>query len=165
MILAGFSYTCAAVAMAILAGLLTTRYRHSDLARRVAVVAAVTAVWATLLAFSARLGDRREWIGIAAGALRHAGWLFALAAPNGRRFHPWIVRAVFLLCAALFMVAIVGAVFVFPAGSYLDPVKLRNASALLLACAGLVLTEQVMRNATVGSSRGVRMLIVGAGGQ
>jgi putative PEP-CTERM system histidine kinase len=165
MILAGFSYTCAAVAMAILAGLLTARYRHSDLARRVAVVAAVTAVWATLLAFSARLGDRREWIGIAADALRYAGWLFALSAPNGRRFHPWIVRAGFLLCAALFMVAIVGAVFVFPAGSYLDPVKLRNASALLLACAGLVLTEQVMRNATVGSSRGVRMLIVGAGGQ
>src|SRR5262249_48335366 len=116
-------------------------------------------------AFSARLGERRDWIGIAADALRYAGWLFALSTPDGRRFHPWIVRAGFLLCAGLFVVALIGAVFLPAAGSYVDPLRLRNASALLLACAGLVLIEQVMRNASDGSSRGVRMLIIGVGGQ
>jgi hypothetical protein len=73
MIFAGLSYTCAAVAMVVLAGLLTTRYRHSDLARRVAIVCAVSAVWAGVLAFSARYGERRPWIEVGVMALRYAG--------------------------------------------------------------------------------------------
>lgn len=165
MIFAGLSYTCAAFAMAVLTGILLTRYRHSDLARRVAIVCAVSAVWAALLAFSARLGERREWIGIAADALRYAGWLFALSIPNSRSFHPWIVRGGFLLCATLVIVSVSGAFVPVPALAALDPVRLHNASALLLACAGLVLTEQVVRNAPAGSARGLRLLIVGIGGQ
>jgi putative PEP-CTERM system histidine kinase len=165
MIFAGLSYTCAAVAMAVLAGVLLTRYRHSDLARRVAVVCAVSAVWAGILAFSARYGERRPWIEVGVMALRYAGWLFALSTPNARSFHPWIVRAGFALCAALAVIALGGALLVPGTPLPLNPVALHSASGLLLACAGLVLTEQVVRNATPGSSHGLRLLIVGIGGQ
>ncbi len=59
MIFAGLSYTCAAIALAVLTGLLLTRHRHSDLARRVAIACAVSALWAVLRACSSRLGERR----------------------------------------------------------------------------------------------------------
>ena len=165
MIFAGLSYTCAAVAMVVLAGLLTTRYRHSDLARRVAIVCAVSAVWAGVLAFSARYGERRPWIEVGVMALRYAGWLFALSTPNARSFHPWIVRGGFALCAALAVMALVGALMVTGTPLPINPVVLHSASGLLLACAGLVLTEQVVRNATPGSSHGLRLLVAGIGGQ
>src|ERR1044072_6582685 len=128
MIFAGLSYTCAAIAMAVLTGMLLTRYRHSDLARRVAIVCAVSAVWAVLLAFSARLGERREWRSIAADALRYAGWLFALSTPNSRSLHPWILRGGFLLRAALVVLAFAGAFLPVPAVAAMDPVRLHNAS-------------------------------------
>jgi putative PEP-CTERM system histidine kinase len=165
MIFAGVSYTVALFALLGLAGILSTRYRHSDLARRVAIVCFVSAMWAGLLAFSARFGAAREWIEIAADALRYGGWLFALSTPDTRSFHPWIVRGGFALCAALALLALLGAVTPVPAGQFLDPVELHNVSGLLLACAGLVLTEQVMRNALANSTRGVRLLTVGIGGQ
>jgi hypothetical protein len=112
MIFAGLSYTCAAVAMAVLSGFLVTRYRHNDLARRVAMVCAVSAIWAGVLAFSGGFGDRRPWIEIGMMGLRYAGWLFALSTPNARSFHPWIVRGGFLLCSGLALVALVGALMV-----------------------------------------------------
>lgn len=164
MIFAGLSYTCAAVAMAVLTGFLLVRHRHNDLARRVAIVCAVSAVWAGVLAFSARYGERRPWIEMGVMALRYAGWLFALSTPNARSFHPWIVRGGFLLCAGLAVVALVGALLAGAALS-MDPTMLHSGTGLLLSCAGLVLTEQVVRNAPPGNSRGVRLLIVGIGGQ
>jgi len=165
MIFAGLSYTCATLALLVLAGILCSRYRHSDLARRVAIVCFVSAVWAALLGFSARLGERREWIEIAADALRYGGWFFALSTPNSRSFHPWLVRGGFVLCAVLVLLGFVGALAQGVPGVPADPVQLHNVSGLLLACAGLVLIEQVVRNAPAGSSRGVRLLIVGIGGQ
>jgi putative PEP-CTERM system histidine kinase len=165
MIFAGLSYTCAAFAMAVLAGVLFTRYRHSDLARRVAIVCTVSAVWAGVLAFSARYGDRRPWIEVGVMALRYAGWLFALSTPNARSFHPWIVRGGFALCATLAVLALAGGLMGTGMPLPINPVVLHSASGLLLACAGLVLTEQVVRNATPGSSHGLRLLIVGIGGQ
>jgi putative PEP-CTERM system histidine kinase len=165
MIFAGLSYTCAAVAMAVLAGFLVTRYRHNDLARRVAIVCAVSAVWAGVLAFSGRYAERRPWIEMGVMALRYAGWLFALSTPDARSFHPWIVRGGFLLCAALAVIGLVGALMASATPMTINPAVLHSASGLLLACAGLVLTEQVVRNAPPGSSHGVRMLIVGVGGQ
>jgi putative PEP-CTERM system histidine kinase len=165
MIFAGLSYTCAAVAMAVLSGVLLTRFRHSDLARRVAIVCAVSAVWAGVLAFGARYGERRPWIEMGVMSLRYAGWLFALSTPNARSFHPWIVRGGFLLCAALAVVSLAGALLLPGAPLPINPGSLHSASGLLLACAGLILTEQVVRNASPGSSHGLRLLIVGVGGQ
>jgi len=165
MIFAGISYTFASAALLVLAGILLTRYRNSDLARRVAIVCVVSAVWAGLLACSARLGERREWIEIGADALRYAGWLFALSPPNSRSFHPWIVRGGFVLCALLTFLAVVGALVQGSSAPFFDPVQLHSVSGLLLACAGLVLTEQVVRNAPAGSIHGVRLLTMGIGGQ
>lgn len=165
MIFAGLSYTCATLALLALAGILFTRYRNNELARRVAIVSFVSALWAALLGFSARLGERREWIEIAADALRYGGWFFALSTPDARSFHPWLVRGGFVLCALLLAAGLVGAWVQVPLNFLVDPVQLHSVSGLLLACAGLVLTEQVVRNAPAGSTRGVRLLIVGIGGQ
>jgi putative PEP-CTERM system histidine kinase len=166
MIFAGVSYTVALFALLALAGILSTRYRHSDLARRVAIVCLVSAVWAGLMAFSARLGVRRDWIEIAADALRYGGWLFALSIPDSRSFHPWILRSGFAMCAGLVVLAVFGALTQNSSfGRFLDPVGLHNVTGLLLACAGLVLTEQVMRNASANSTSGARLLTVGIGGQ
>ena len=165
MIFAGLSYTCAFLAMAVLAGYLLTRHRQSDFARRVALVSFVSAIWAGLLAFSARYGERREWVELGALALRYAGWLFALSTPNARSLLTWMVRGGYVLCGALFMLALVGGLLADSTLSFIDPSALHSGSGLLLACAGLVLTEQVVRNAPAGNSHGVRLLVVGIGGQ
>ncbi len=153
MIFAGLSYTCAFLAMAVLAGYLLTRHRESDFARRVALVSFVSAIWAGLLAFSARYGERREWVELGALALRYAGWLFALSTPNARSLLTWMVRGGYVLCGALFMLALVGGLLAGSSVSFADPSVLHSGSGLLLACAGLVLTEQVVRNAPAGNSQ------------
>src|SRR5438552_2461147 len=128
MIFAGLSYFAAAFALLALAGFLLSRHRQSDLARRVAIVCFVSAVWAGLLAFSARLGERREWIEIAADSLRYGGWLFALSTSDARRFHPWIVRSAFALCAVLVLLAAIGAALAGTTLPFIDPVQLHSVS-------------------------------------
>ena len=130
-----------------------------------ALVSFVSAIWAGLLAFSARYGEHREWVELGALALRYAGWLFALSTPNARSLLTWMVRGGYVLCGALFMLALVGGLLAGSTVSFIDPSALHSGSGLLLACAGLVLTEQVVRNAPAGNSHGVRLLVVGIGGQ
>jgi putative PEP-CTERM system histidine kinase len=158
------SYLLCACTAAIVSGLLLARSRQGDITRRTAFASAVTALWALVLAGQGFAALDSGWVTLLAEALRCGAWVVVLRAlaPNAPT---WLKGGYLVLVAVLVLYALAGWT-----GNYTGRFELPLAGALqtgglLLAFAGLIATEQAMRNAQLTVTRNVRLLAAGIGGQ
>jgi hypothetical protein len=158
------TYLLAALAAAIVCAVLLIGSRKGDITRRAVVACAISAAWGLVMAAQAYVGARTSWVALMAEALRYGAWLVVLrslapASPT------WFKRTFLGVAVALFGYSVVGWVgdysglFTLPLDGVLETV------CLLLAFAGLVATEQAMRNAPLEHSSHVRLCAIGVGGQ
>jgi putative PEP-CTERM system histidine kinase len=143
---------------------LLAKSRNGEVARRGAMACAISAGWALILCGEKWLGIRASWISLFAEVLRGGAWLLVLRslAPASAR---WI---------KVITLALVGLLAAYPLAGWLgDYTSLYSLSipgalgstGLLLSFAGLVATEQAMRNAAIEYGRTIRLCAVGVGGQ
>jgi len=161
---ATLSYLLTAVVATAACVALLAKSRNGDITRRGAVACAVTALWGLVIAGESLVGAQGSWITLLVQALRYGCWFAALSvlAPGS---HRWLSKASYLLVLGIMVLAIAGWI-----GEYFRSYSLPLTSplqngGLLLALAGLVATEQAMRNAPVAVARDVRWCAVGIGGQ
>jgi len=121
-----------------------------------------SALWAAVLT-AASAGLRLPGAALLAlDALRYGGWVLALTALPVMPPAPRLRRNLIILCAGLFVLAWL-LPFLPDAAERLT--RWTGRGGLVLAFAGLVLLEQLLRNAAPGAARAVKLLTVGLGGQ
>ena len=143
-----YSYSIAAVAFLLLAVLLATGWTGRTQGSRLIVACAVTAGWAAVMAAAAVMGEVSTYAIAFAECVRDGAWIFVLtglaasagvAATLSRVLNVgWILGAVYLLVAPLLSRA--GLSIVLPSVALV-------ATGFSLALGGLMLLEQVYRNA------------------
>jgi putative PEP-CTERM system histidine kinase len=158
------SYLLAALAALAAAAILLVRSRNGDITRRGAVACALSALWALVLAGQAYAGAQQSWIGLLVQALRYGTWLAVLRAlaPASPR---WLKHASLGLAAGIGIYAVLGWIGEYRRMFVLPLMEAVQTGGLLLAFAGLVATEQAMRNAPPAHWRGARLCAAGIGGQ
>jgi putative PEP-CTERM system histidine kinase len=163
MILAIAGYGLAAALFALLALLTATSWRGGSAGGLLALACGITAAWAALLA-TLVTGDRYPPVAIySAEVLRDTAWLAFLARViPGDRWHSaggyaraavWIGGGLALLVG---VVALASTAIALP--TVLAPVGCGAAVG------GLVLLEQIYRNARPGQRAGLKFLLLGVGG-
>jgi putative PEP-CTERM system histidine kinase len=158
------TYLFAALAAAIVCAILLVKGRKGDITRRAVVACAISAAWGLILSGQAYVGAGTSWVALVVEAIRYGAWLVvlrSLAPPSP----PWFKRTFLGLVLALVGYSVFGwfgdftHLYALPLGGMLE------TFGLLLAFAGLVATEQAMRNAPLANSPSVRLCAIGVGGQ
>ena len=162
--LGALSYGLAAAGFLILTLLLLTSWEGRAAGVRLIVASAVTSVWAALLALGADQSGLSAPFALLVEFLRYGAWIFVLtgltrsagmATSLSRLAHvAWISSVVALLAAPVFLS--VGA----PVPS---PAALLASAGLLLALLGLLLLEQIYRNAREKGRYALKFLVIGLG--
>jgi putative PEP-CTERM system histidine kinase len=162
--LGALSYGLAAAGFLILTLLLLTSWEGRAAGARLIVASAVTSVWAALLALGADQGGLSASFALLSEFLRYGAWIFVLtgltqsagmAASLSRLAHvAWIGSVVVLLAAPILLSAGV------PVPS---PAALLASAGLLLALLGLLLLEQIYRNARESGRYALKFLVIGLG--
>jgi putative PEP-CTERM system histidine kinase len=162
--LGALTYGFAAVGFLVLTILLLTSWEGRAAGVRLIVACAFTSIWAVLLALTA------DYIAIAASItllsefLRYGAWFFVLtglthsvgiATSLSRVVHVTWIGSVVALVAAPVLVGM--GVPVPPPGALLA------SAGLLLALLGLLLLEQIYRNAREGGRYALKFLVIGLG--
>jgi len=158
------TYLFAALSAAIVCAFLLVRSHKGDITRRAVVACAISAVWGLILAGQNYRGAHTSWIALMVEALRYGAWLVvlrSLAPPSPA----WFKRTFLGMVIALVGYSAFGWF-----GDYTHLYALRldgmlETFGLLLAFAGLVATEQTMRNASLECASHVRLCAIGVGGQ
>jgi putative PEP-CTERM system histidine kinase len=163
--LGSLTYSIAALASLATCVLLLVKRRDGDVARRVAVACGIGAFWALVLAGQAMMGGRLGWVTLIVQGLRYAAWLVVLRALAPIESPRWLKRAGLGLCALVVLYASCGWIGDRFQAFSLPLDKVLGYAGLLLAFAGLVATEQAMRNAPTAISRDLRLCAAGIGGQ
>jgi putative PEP-CTERM system histidine kinase len=158
------SYLLTTVAAAAACVALLARSRNGDITRRGALACAITAAWALILAGQSYVGAQTAWIGLLAESLRYGAWFVVLSAlvPDMRG---WFTRVAFVLVAGCSAYALLGWAGAYTGSFFLPLGGLAEALGLVLAFTGLVLTEQVLRNAPAPLLVAIRLCAIGVGGQ
>jgi putative PEP-CTERM system histidine kinase len=159
-----YSYSIAALAFLLLTALLATGWRGRSQGIRLIGACAVTAGWAALMAAAAVIGEVPVHVIAFGDCMRDGAWIFVLsglAASAGvattfaRALNAgWILAALYLLIALLTSRAGV---------SIVVPGVLPIATGIGLALGGLVLVEQVYRNARGEVRYGLKYLAFALG--
>lgn len=149
------TYGLAAVLYLMTSAVLLVAWRQAAAARLTMAAVAITAVWAAVLAFDARGHALPLVVPEALEALRYAAWFTALRAFASRPLPRLFERGVLLLPAVLLAAALLV--------SASQRFALTVIGGLLLALAGLVLAEQVYRNATPARRGTARLIVIGTG--
>ena len=162
--LGAVSYGLAAAGFLILTALLLTSWEGRAQGMRLIIACSVTSGWAALVALGAGQSPVGSLLALLAEFFRYGAWLFVLTgltraasiAPLLSRFahFAWIGAVVLLL--ALPLLAGAG----LPAPS---PAALLATAGLLLALVGLLLLEQIFRNAREGGRYAFKFLVIGLG--
>ena len=158
------TYLFAALAAAVSCVVLLVKSRKGDITRRAVVASGVAAVWGLILAGQAAVGARSSWLALMAEVLRYGAWfvvLRSLAPPS----QVWFKRSFLGLVAALVGYATVGWLGHYTHLYTLPLEGMLESFGLVLTFAGLVATEQTMRNAQSDHASWVRMCALGVGGQ
>jgi len=157
------SYASASIAYAILAALLLFGWRRHFLATRLVLAAVATSLWGALAALVVRDGQGMFFFVYLAEILRDGAWLAVLASLARASLSRRMALAVHAVWVGLLAIGLVWPVLRqlgwFAGGSGL----LLSRAGLLLSLIGLVLLEQVYRNASVPAQRALRYLAIGVG--
>jgi putative PEP-CTERM system histidine kinase len=157
------TYLSAAFAAAVVCAVLLVRRRHGDITRRGALACAVTVVWGLVLAGQAYVGVRTSWAALVIEVLRYGVWLVVLR--SLAHSPTWLKHTFLGMVLALVGYGVFGWIGSYTSLYALPLDGLLETFGLLLAFAGLVATEQVMRNAREEHASLVRLCSIGIGGQ
>ena len=162
--LGAVSYGLAATAFLVLTILLLTSWEGRAQGMRLIIACSVTIGWAALLALGADRSPVGSFIALLFEFFRYGAWLFVLTgltraagiAPLLSRFAhlAWIGAMVLFVAMPLFASAGL------PSPS---PSAFLASAGLLLALIGLLLLEQIHRNARKGGRYAFRFLVIGLG--
>jgi putative PEP-CTERM system histidine kinase len=157
MTLAVIAYGTAALGFVALNLLLLIGRRGDPFGYRLSVASALSALWAgaTAVAALARFNNAAP-IADVLEVVRDAGWLFLLTAVFARRLPRWLAVVVHVAWVSLLVAQVV---------YWAHPALQMTRGGLVLAFLGLVLVEQIYRNATVGERDWLKYLLLGLGGQ
>ena len=158
------TYLFAALAAALVGAALLIRSQKSDITRRAIVACAISVAWGLILAGQAHAGTPTSWVGLMIEALRYGAWLVVLRS-LAPALPTWFKLTFLGLVVALAGYSIVGWVLGYTRLFALPLDGMLETFGLLLAFAGLVATEQTMRNAPVEHASHVRLCAIGVGGQ
>jgi putative PEP-CTERM system histidine kinase len=158
------SYGLAAAGFTILALLLAISWEGRGQGVRLIIACAVNAVWAAMLAYSAWAQSMSLPVVTVALFVRDAAWLIVLTGlVSGGAWPAVLLRATHILVAVVLAVGLaLGIVGVLGFGhEYAPPIFVLGGLALSLA--GLVLLEQVYRNANAAGRFALKYLVIGLG--
>jgi len=158
------SYGLAATGFLILTLLLLTSWEGRAQGVRLIVACGVTAAWAALLASGAQAAELSVPVVILAEFLRYGAWFVVLtgltksagvAGNLSRAVHVvWIGGAVLLLATPM----LTGVGMPVP-----EPIGVLANAGLLLALLGLILLEQIFRNAREGGRYALKFFVIAVG--
>jgi putative PEP-CTERM system histidine kinase len=156
-----FSYGIAALAFALLSILFAVSWRGKRAGMVLVCASALTAIWAVTLALVPNVPERITAV-FFWESLRNASWLFALTVLAAHSAPNWLIRSGQLVAGLVLLVAVGGASVADRASVGL--LLSLSRSGLIVAVLGLVLLEQIYRNASEGARTPVRYLAIGVGG-
>jgi len=159
----GASYGASAIALWILLLLLVNSWRNHAQGRRFVVAIGVTALWATLQAWLAWTGTTSLLIVHLAEIARYAAWLAVLTGIVGTSLSRAQRVVVHGLWMSLLLLTFLSALAVAINIRFLDPLSLFSLSGIALSVVGLVLLEQLYRNAHQDMRGALRYFVVGLG--
>jgi putative PEP-CTERM system histidine kinase len=158
------NYSVAALASLIACGVLLLKSRNGDIARRTAVGAGISAVWAAVLLGQLAIDSHIGWVMLLLEGLRYLAWTAVLRVLTPAGPPEWARRASILICLAPVLYAIAGWIGGY-SGSYELPLESAfGFSGLMLAILGLVMIEQVVRFTPGALTPALRLCLVGLGG-
>jgi putative PEP-CTERM system histidine kinase len=155
--LATITYGAAALGFLALSALLLIGRRGDVFGYRLNVAAALSALWAGAAALAPLMPF--SYAASVMGALevaRDAGWLLLLGAVFARRLPRWLAILVQMACVIMLVAQVL---------YWSHPEIQLIRGGLALAFLGLVLVEQIYRNAAVGERDWLKYLLFGIGGQ
>ncbi len=152
--LGAVSYGLAAAGFLVLTLLLLTGWAGRAQGSRLIAACAATTAWAVFLAFGLDRSSSWMRLELLMEFLRYGAWFFVLtgllrivgvAAPLARAVHvAWIAAAVVVVAAP-------------------SSIMLVTSAGLLMALLGLLLLEQIYRNARDGNRHAIKFLVIGLG--
>lgn len=162
MTLGGISYGLCAVAFWGLLALLLGNWRGRAEAARLLAAVAVSAVWATVNAWQSWSPSPVLLIHTAE-ILRHAAWIVVLTGMLGASLSRLQVVLVHSVWMGLLVFSAFSAVMELYGRAPIEPVSLFALSGMALSIAGLVLLEQLYRNATQETRGALKYFVIGVG--
>jgi putative PEP-CTERM system histidine kinase len=171
-VVAGFSYSIAAVAFIVFFALLLTRWRGRRQGPLLALACLLTALWAGMVAYQATQGIALSLSTSLLEIVRSAAWvafLLALLSPvqQTRTFRGFTYRPTAATVAVAYLVMFVATIF-----SYLSMDFARGLPGFIsgsfgrvaLAVLGMLLVEQLFNNSTGKERWGIKFACFGIGG-
>jgi putative PEP-CTERM system histidine kinase len=156
-------YGLAALGFAFLTVLLLVSRRGRRTGVPVVAASAMTALWALVLMWQASRGSLPLLFVYVAEIARDAAWLLVLTRLAGAALPRWLALGTHALWIGLLILVPAAAAWpVLAARLAMSPLLL-SRSGLALALCGLVLLEQVHRNADPAARKALRQLVVGLG--
>jgi putative PEP-CTERM system histidine kinase len=155
--LALIAYATAALGFLALNVLLLIGRRGDPFGYRLSVASAISSLWAgaAAIAVLTPYSNAAPIVDVLEVA-RDASWLFLLTAIFARRLPRWLATLTQVACVTLFVAQLL---------HWAHPAAQITHGGLALALLGLVLTEQIYRNAGVGERDWLKYLLFGVGGQ
>jgi putative PEP-CTERM system histidine kinase len=156
------SYGIAAFAFALLTALLGVSWRGRRVGVYIIGASLMTAVWALALALVSALKIPATGIFVAE-MLRNAGWLFALVAMTSTVAPRWLLQTSRAFAALVAVTALGYPVLLYNGAILLDALMILSRTGLIVALLGLVLLEQIYRNAPDTARPSLRFAVIGLG--
>jgi len=158
-----FSYGAAALGFAVLATLLTVSWNGKRTGAYLIAASAVTALWAAVLAVEHRGGAIPILLLYTVEILRDGAWIFALTSVAGKTLPRGVSLGGRALCVAVLLLLVCAPLLAQAGRVSIDPALLLSRAGLLLALVGLILLEQVYRNAREAARSSLRYFCIGVG--
>src|SRR5690348_17054662 len=158
------TYLFAALTAAIVCAVLLAGSRKGDITRRAVMASAVTIAWGLILSGQSYIGTHASWAALSIESLRYGAWLIvlrSLAPPSAQ----WFKLTFLGLVVGLVVYSLLGWVGDYTSFYALPLDGVLETFGLILAFAGLVATEQTMRNTSLEHTSHVRLCAIGVGGQ
>jgi putative PEP-CTERM system histidine kinase len=157
------SYGIAAFAFALLSILLGVSWRGRRVGVVLVLASVTTSIWAGLVALTPNVQDRVVAI-FFMEMLRNASWLLALVVIATHSAPAWLINFGRLVSALLVLIAFALPLLASRGSSIGSALLVLSRTGLIAALVGLVLLEQVYRNAGDATRTPLRYLAFGVGG-
>jgi len=161
--LSSASYGASAAAFWVLLLLLSNSWRGRVHGGRFAAAVGITAVWATVQTWQAWSGASSLLVIQLSEISRYAAWLFVLTGLLGASLSRAQLTIVHLLWLGVLLATLIGAVAAAFNVAFVDPLSLFALSGIALSVVGLVLLEQLYRNAARETRTALRYFVIGVG--
>ena len=157
-------YSVAGLSFFFLTALLIISWRGRNVGARLIAASAITTLWAFILATEIRLGHMPLLVIYLAEIARDAAWLLVLTELAGAAAPRVLIVGTHVLWLGLLVIGVAVPLLPHLGAQIGTPALLLSRSGLALALLGLVLLEQIYRNASQASRTTLRYFVLGLGG-